>query len=159
MSTVESMPTNPTSGFVGQRVERFESIPLLQGRGRFGDDLAIKPGTLHAAVYRSSYAHARIVSIDVSRAEKMLGVRGVLTSEDVRSWSKPFINGVKVPMEMWALAMDKVRYVGEPIAVVIAEDRYLAEDALDGIAIEFESLPAVSSIDTAIFTEATILHE
>ncbi|NHC61939.1 xanthine dehydrogenase family protein molybdopterin-binding subunit [Paenalcaligenes suwonensis] len=159
MSTVESMPTNPTSRFVGQRVERVESISLLQGRGRFGDDLAIKPGTLHAAVYRSSYAHARIVSIDVSRAEKMQGVRGVLTSEDVRAWSKPFINGVKVPMEMWALAMDKVRYVGEPIAVVIAEDRYLAEDALDGIAIEFESLPAVSSIDTAISTGAAILHE
>ena len=159
MSTQESRPTSATSKFVGQRIERFESIPLLQGRGRFGDDLAVKPGTLHAAVYRSSYAHARIRSIDVTKAESMPGVRAVLTAEDVRAWSKPFINGVKVPMEMWALAMDKVRYVGEAIAVVIAEDRYLAEDALEGIAVSFESLAAVSSIDAAIAEDAPLLHE
>src|SRR5690606_33066594 len=159
MGTVESAPVSGASKFVGQRVERFESIPLLTGRGRYGDDLGVKPGTLHAAVYRSSYAHARIKSIDVSQAEKMPGVRAVLTPDDVRAWSRPFINGVKMPMEMWALAMDKVRYVGEPIAVVIAEDRYLAEDALDGIKIEFEALPAVSSIDGAMSDDAAILHE
>jgi len=159
MGTVETTPTSGVSKFVGQRVERFESIPLLTGRGRFGDDLAVKPGTLHAAVYRSSYPHARIKSIDVSLAEKMPGVRAVLTPEDVRAWSRPFINGVKMPMEMWAVAMDKVRYVGEPIAVVIAENRYLAEDALDGIKVEFEALPAVSSIDGAISDESAILHE
>lgn len=159
MSTVENAPVNSANKFVGQRVERFESIPLLTGRGCFGDDLAIRPGTLHAAVFRSSYAHARIKSIDVSLAEKMPGVRAVLTPEDVRAWSRPYINGVKIPMEMWAVAMDKVRYVGEPIAVVIAEDRYLAEDALDGIKIEFEVLPAVSAIESAIAEGSGLLHE
>ncbi|AHG65504.1 xanthine dehydrogenase family protein molybdopterin-binding subunit [Advenella mimigardefordensis] len=159
MSSVENAATGGTGKFVGQRIERFESIPLLAGRGRYGDDLGVKPGTLHAAVYRSSYAHARIKSIDVSQAEKMPGVRAVLTPDDVRAWSRPFINGVKMPMQMWATAMDKVRYVGEPIAVVIAEDRYLAEDAFDGIKVEFEALPPVSSIEGAMSGQSAILHE
>lgn len=159
MSTVESATTSGARKFVGQRVERFESIPLLTGRGRYGDDLGVKPGTLHAAVYRSDYAHARIKSIDVTQAEKMPGVRAVLTPEDVRAWSRPFINGVKIPMEMWAVAMDKVRYVGEPIVVVIAESRYLAEDAFDGIKIEFEAQSPVSSIEGAISKDSAILHE
>lgn len=159
MGTVEGASTSGAKKFVGQPIERFESIPLLTGRGGFGDDLAVKPGTLHAAVYRSSRAHARIKSIDVTRAERMPGVRAVLTPSDVRAWARPFINGVKQPMELWALAMEKVRYVGEPIVVVIAENRYLAEDALDGVKVEFESLPAVSTIDGAIADDASILHE
>ncbi len=159
MSSVDDAASGSAGKFVGKRVERFESIPLLTGRGRYGDDLGLKPGTLHAAVYRSSYAHARIKSIDVSQAEQMSGVRAVLTPEDVRAWSRPFINGVKMPMEMWSTAMDKVRYVGEPIAVVIAEDRYLAEDAFDGIRVEFEALPAVSSIEGAMTEGSAILHE
>ena len=159
MGRVEVAPVSGAKKFVGHPVEQFESVPLLTGRGRFGDDLAVKPGTLHAAVYRSSYAHARIKSIDVTQAERMPGVRAVLTPEDVRAWSRPFINGVKQPMELWVLAMEKVRYVGEPIVVIIAEDRYLAEDALDGVKVEFETLPAVSTIDSAISDEAAILHE
>lgn len=156
---VLDQPVKEIKKYVGQAVEQFESIPLLQGRGSYGDDLAVKPGTLHAAVYRSSYAHARIKAINVEEAEKMPGVRAVLTPEDVRSWSKPFINGVKSSMELWSLAMDKVRYVGEPILVVIAESRYQAEDALDKVKVDFEVLPAVSSIDSAIAENAGVLHE
>lgn len=159
MGAVDGASGGGDKQFVGRPIERFESIPLLTGRGGFGDDLAVKPGTLHAAVYRSSVAHARIKSIDVSQAEQMPGVRAVLTPDDVRAWSNPFINGVKLPMELWALAMEKVRYVGEPIAVVIAEDRYLAEDALEGVKVEFEPLPAVSTIDSAIAENAAVLHE
>lgn len=159
MGTLEAAPLIGAKKFVGQPVERFESIPLLTGRGGYGDDLAVKVGTLHAAVYRSSHAHARIKSIDVSQAENMPGVRAVLTPEDVRAWSRPFINGVKQPMEQWVLAMDKVRYVGEPIVVVVAENRYLAEDALDGVKVEFEALSPVSSITNAIADDAAILHE
>lgn len=159
MSTALYPEKREIKKFVGQPTAQFESTPLLMGRGSFGDDTAVKPGTLHAAVYRSSRAHALIKNIDVSQAEKMPGVQAVLTPDDVREWSRPFINGVKQPMELWALAMEKVRYVGEPIAVVIATDRYLAEDALEAIRVEFEALPAISTIDSAIADGATLLHE
>ncbi len=159
MSRPGSAPDTGAGKYVGRPIERFESIPLLTGRGSYADDLAVKPGTLYSAVYRSSQAHASIKSIDASQAERMPGVRAVLLPRDVQAWSRPFINGVKQPMQMWALAVDKVRYVGEPIAVVVAESRYLAEDALDGIKVEYEPLPAVSSIDAALEDGAAVLHE
>lgn len=159
MGTIDAAPLSGAKKFVGQPIERFESIPLLTGRGGYGDDLPVKVGTLHAAVYRSSHAHARIKSIDITQAEHMPGVRAVLTPDDVRAWSRPFINGVKQPMEQWVLAMEKVRYVGEPIVVIVAESRYLAEDALEGVKVEFEALPPASSISNAIAEDAAILHE
>lgn len=159
MSAVLDQSVKKTKKFVGQAIEQFESLPLLQGKGSYGDDLALKPGTLHAAVYRSSYAHARIKKINVDEVESMPGVHAVLTPNDVRAWSKPFINGVKSSMELWALAMDKVRYVGEPILVVIAENRYQAEDALEKVRVDFETLPAVSNIENALADEAALLHE
>jgi len=159
MHPLGSAPDIGARKHIGRPLERFESIPLLTGRGAYGDDLAVKPGTLHAAVYRSSQAHARIKSIDVSRAREMAGVRAILLPQDVKAWSRPFINGVKLPMQMWALAMEKVRYVGEPIVVVVAESRYQAEDALDGIKVEYETLPAISSIDMALQDQAAVLHE
>lgn len=139
---------------VGQSLERIEDDALLRGRGRYGDDLGVPPGTLHAAVLRSPHAHAEVVSVDPSAALAMRGVRAVLTGEDVKRWSKPFVVGVKQPMQHWALAVDRVRYVGEPVAVVVAEDRYLAEDALDAIRVEFRPLPAVVEIERACDPDA-----
>jgi 2-furoyl-CoA dehydrogenase large subunit len=86
-------------------------------------------------------------------------VHAVLAGKDIRPWSKPFVVGVKAPMEMWALAMDKVRYVGEPVAVVIAESRYLAEDAADLVTVDYEPLAAVVAIEDAIRADAPVLHE
>ncbi|MCX4172937.1 MULTISPECIES: xanthine dehydrogenase family protein molybdopterin-binding subunit [Paraburkholderia] len=143
---------------VGRSMERVEDPAILTGRGRYGDDIAVKPGTLHAAVLRSPHAHAELRSIDTDAALKLAGVRAVLTRDDLPGWSRPFVVGVKSPMEQWALAMDRVRYVGEPVAVVLAESRALAEDALDLIKVEYQTLPPVTSIENAIADDAPVLH-
>jgi 2-furoyl-CoA dehydrogenase large subunit len=145
--------------FVGRSMPRIEDASLLTGRGQYGDDVGVKPGTLHAAIVRSPHAHAAVNGIDTSRADRSPGVRAILTGRDIAAWSKPFVVGVKAPMEMWALAMERVRYVGEPVAVVIAESRYLAEDGADLIAVDYTQLPAVTTIDEAIKADAAVLHE
>jgi len=144
---------------VGQPMQRLEDPAILTGRGRYGDDIAVKPGTLHAAILRSPHAHAELVSIDTEAASKLHGVRAVLTRDDLRPWSRPFVVGVKSPMEQWALAMDRVRYVGEPVAVVMAESRALAEDALDLIKVEYAMLDPVTSIEQSVGGDAPVLHE
>ncbi|MGF6701264.1 2-furoyl-CoA dehydrogenase large subunit [Paraburkholderia sp. MM5496-R1] len=144
---------------VGQPMQRFEDPAILTGRGRYGDDIAVKPGTLHAAILRSPHAHAELVSIDTEAASKLHGVHAVLTRDDLRPWSRPFVVGVKSPMEQWALAMDRVRYVGEPVAVVMAESRALAEDALDLIKVDYAMLDPVTSIEQSVRGDAPVLHE
>lgn len=139
-------------------MERVEDEALLTGRGRYADDLGTRPGTLHAAFLRSPHAHADIVALDASAALTSPGVRAVLTGEDVKRWSAPFVVGVKQPMEHWSLAVDRVRYVGEPLAVVVAESRALAEDALDLIRVEYRGLPPVVTIDAAIAADAPLIH-
>ena len=145
--------------FVGRPMQRIEDVALLTGRGEFGDDAGVKPGTLHAAIVRSPHAHAAITRIDSSRAEAAPGVRAVLTGADLAGWSKPFVVGVKAQMEMWALARERVRYVGEPVAVVVADSRYLAEDAADLLLVDYEQLAPVTTIDDAIESGAPVLHE
>ncbi|MCQ9618317.1 molybdopterin-dependent oxidoreductase [Paenalcaligenes niemegkensis] len=159
MSTPISSTNTEDRPFVGRSIARHEDTALLTGRGSFADDLAVKPGTLHAAVLRSGHSHAHLRNLNVSAAEQLPGVRAVLTPDDVKAWSKPFISGVKQPVELWSLAVNTVRYVGEPIAVVIAESRYIAEDAIELIEVDYEPLAAVTSIDNAIAPEAPILHE
>jgi 2-furoyl-CoA dehydrogenase large subunit len=144
---------------VGQAIERLEDAALLTGAGRYMDDLPVAPGTLHAAILRSPHAHAELVAIDASAALALPGVAAVVTREDVRRWTQPFTVGVKQPMAHWCLAVDRVRYVGEPVAVVLAQDRYRAEDALDLITVDYRVLPAV--VDTraaAAAAAAPVLH-
>ncbi|HXF46836.1 MAG TPA: molybdopterin cofactor-binding domain-containing protein [Burkholderiaceae bacterium] len=143
---------------VGRARERLEDSTLLTGRGQYADDLGVKPGTLHAAIVRSPHAHAYVRGIDTTRALASPGVRAVLIGEDVKRWSQPFVAGVKAPVHHWALAIDRVRYVGEPVAVVVAEDRYLAEDGADLVRVEYEPLPPVVSIDDALAADAPLLH-
>ncbi len=123
-----TMAATATRGHVGSPRVRVEDQAILTGRGQYGDDAPMRPGTLHAAIVRSPHAHARVTRVDGDRAMAVPGVRAVLTPRDVAGWSRRFVVGVKQPMEQWAVAMDKVRYVGEPVAVVIAESRYAAED-------------------------------
>lgn len=144
---------------LGQSTPRHEDAALLTGRGRFGDDLGTAPGTLHAAVLRSPHAHARLLALDTAAALALPGVRAVLTGPDVQRWQQPFVVGVKAPMQHFVLAVDKVRYAGEPVAVVVAEDRYVAEDALDLLRADYEALPAVVDIDAACDAGAAVLHE
>jgi len=129
--------------YTGRGLARFEDGALLTGRGRFADDLPVAAGTLHAAILRSPHAHADIVSIDTSRAVTMPGVQGLVTGEDARRWTRPFTAAIKSPIEHWCVAINRVRYMGEPVAVVIASDRYRAEDALEAIDAAYRPLPAI----------------
>ena len=146
------------AAWVGRSVPRVEDAALLSGRGRFIDDVGVPPGTLHAAILRSPHAHATIAGIDVARARAAEGVTAVLTGAEVRALSASLVVGVKAPMECWPIAVDRVRYVGEPVAVVVAADRYLAEDALDLIEPRYEVLPAVVDPCAALGRDAPVLH-
>ena len=144
---------------VGQKILRTEDQTLLRGRATFMDDVPVARGTLHAAFLRSPHAHARIKSIDASKALAMKGVHAVVTGEDVRPLTKPLIVGFQNPMDYRGIALDKVRYVGEPVAVVCATDRYRAEDALQHIHVDYEVLPAVVDPVAACQEDAPILHD
>ena len=128
--------------WVGRSLERVEDEALLRGEGRFIDDLEPVPHAWHAAIVRSQLAHAR-VAVDATPALAVDGVRGVLTGEDVVRLSKPFAAGIESPVPHYAAAAGTARYVGEPLAVVVARDRYVAEDAAELVSVEYEPLDAV----------------
>jgi 2-furoyl-CoA dehydrogenase large subunit len=142
----------------GQSIERIEDAALLTGRGRFIDDLGVRPGTLHAAILRSPHAHAAIKSIDATAALEAAGVVAVLTGTDVVKLAAPLAVGVRAPIQCWPIAVDRVRYAGEPVAVVVAADRYLAEDALELIEVDYEPMEAAVDPVEAVASE-TLLHE
>jgi 2-furoyl-CoA dehydrogenase large subunit len=142
--------------WVGRSVLRFEDDALLRGEGRFIDDLDPVPGTRHAAVLRSPFAHARIVRLDPSAALEMSGVVGVLTGKDVVAMSRPFPAGIDSPVPHYSAAHETARYVGEPVAVVVARDRYLAEDAAELIEVEYEPLDPVLDPLAAVDTDACV---
>jgi len=128
--------------WVGRSVLRVEDDALLRGEGRFLDDLAPVARSFHAAVVRSQLAHARI-EVDATPALTAPGVVGVLTGADVAALSRPFPAGIETGTPQYAAAIDTVRYVGEPIAVVVARDRYLAEDAAELVEVDYDPLDAV----------------
>ena len=142
----------------GQSIERVEDAALLTGRGRYIDDLGVRADTLHAAILRSPHAHALVRSLDTAAALRAPGVAAVLTGADVMKLSSPLAVGVRAPIQCWPIATDRVRYVGEPVAVVVAADRYLAEDALELIEVEYEPLSALVDPLEAL-TATTLLHE
>jgi 2-furoyl-CoA dehydrogenase large subunit len=139
-------------------MERVEDAALLRGEGRFIDDVALLPGTLHAAFLRSPIAHGRIRSIATARALELPGVSAIITGADITRFTKPFVVGVKAPMQHWALAVDRVRYVGEPVAIVCADSAYVAEDAAALIDVDYETLPAVVDPEEATRADAPVLH-
>jgi len=147
---------------IGARVQRVEDPRFLAGVGRFTDDIKVA-GLLHVAFRRSDEAHARIVSIDTDEAASKPGVVAVVTAQDIEDLVTPVrvesrmknYNGTTNPV----LAADKVRYVGEPVVAVIAESRYLAEDAAELVMIEFDTLGDVTDPEAAIEPGAPLLHE
>jgi carbon-monoxide dehydrogenase large subunit len=149
------------SSLIGASVRRKEDPRLLTGRGKYAADFRL-PGMLHAAILRSTHAHARLGSIEASRALALPGVVAVITARDlgsveripVRLGPRPSLVACLQP----PLATEKVRYVGEPVALVIATSRYLAEDALDLIEVQYESLPAVADARGALAAGAPVLH-
>jgi 2-furoyl-CoA dehydrogenase large subunit len=146
------------AGWLGRSIERVEDAALLTGRGRYIDDLGVPPGTLHAAILRSSHAHAKIRAIDTAAAAAGPGVAAVITGAEVAALSLPLVPVLRAPLEGWPIAVERVRYVGEPVAVVVAADRYLAEDALDLIEVDYDPLPAVVDPLAALEPGAATLH-
>src|ERR1700704_3142783 len=116
---------------LGASILRKEDPALLSGRGRYADDLPVSHGTLHAHVIRSPHAHAKILRIDAAAALALPGVTAVITGEHVRKLTNPFLIALKQPVHQWSLAVERVRYVGEAVALVVAESRYVAEDAAE----------------------------
>ncbi|MGH2410497.1 MAG: xanthine dehydrogenase family protein molybdopterin-binding subunit [Chloroflexota bacterium] len=153
-----------TAPLVGQSVRRKEDPRLISGQGRYLDDIHL-PNTVHAALLRSPHGHARILSIDTSRARALPGVVAIYTGADLKDTANPLpcaFTAGGVPNNLpphRALAIDKARYVGDGIAVVVAEDEYLAHDALDLIEVEYEVLPAVVDAEKALEAGAPQLHD
>ena len=145
-------------GLIGRTVERVEDAGLLTGRGRYIDDLPVRRETAHLAILRSPHGHADIRAIDTAAARALPGVFAVLTGDDIARLTRSMTVGVKANVECWPIARDRVRYVGEPVALVVAENRYVAEDALDLIEVEYETLAAIVDPEKALATDASVLH-
>jgi len=152
------MPTR----YVGQNVKRTEDPPLLRGQARFMGDLRL-PGLRVVAFLRSPHPHARLVGIDASGALRIPGVETVVTGSDLGASVHPIRAEMRDPgykPSVWPpLALGKVRFVGEPVAAVVALDRYLAEDALDAIRVTYEPLAAVVDAEASMRADAPRLHE
>ena len=156
-----------TTRYFGERIKRNEDPRLLTGQGLYVDDVDL-PNMLHVAFVRSPYAHARIKNIDVSQARQREGVIAVYTAEALGDYWKPgpllvspppvdgivFNEKTQVP-----LAKDKVKFAGEPVVMVLAESRYIAEDALADIQVDYKSLEAVVDLEKALQPVSSIIHE
>jgi carbon-monoxide dehydrogenase large subunit len=144
--------TLPATRYIGESVLRVEDERVLTGRGRYVDDLQLA-GMLHAVFVRSPLAHARIASIDASRAREMPGVVDVVTAEELVAGTSPMVVHAELPNYrspvFHPLATDRARYVGDPVALVIAETRYQAEDARDAVEVDYDPLDAVVTADDA----------
>lgn len=145
--------------WVGAPVPRKEDAALLTGNARFIDDLEPVAGLRHAAILRSPHAHARIKRIDVARAAALPGVYGVFTGADVAGLINPIPSAVRAPIRNYPIAVDKVRYMGEPVAVAVALDRYIAEDAIDLIAVDYETLTPIVDPEAAMAKDSPLVHE
>ena len=150
--------TTNSHTWIGKDIKRREDPDLLTGRAEYTSDVKL-PGMLHAAVLRSPYAHARIVSIDTSAAKKLPGVHAVLTGREATEVLDPLPAFCAEPVVEHAIAVDKVRYAGEAVVAVAAESRYIAEDALELVQIEWEPLPPVIDVLEAMKPDAPKVHE
>ena len=156
-----------TPRYLGERIVRNEDARLLTGRALFVDDVQL-PGMLHVGFVRSNYAHGRLRGIDLSAASRKPGVVAIYTAADLGDYWRPgpllvppppieglvFHTCTQVP-----LARDKVRHVGEPIVMVVAESRYVAEDALEDVVVDVEPLDAVVDLEAALDSAAPLIHE
>lgn len=144
--------------WIGKDIKRREDPSLLMGTATSINDFKVV-GMLHAAVLRSPYAHARILSIDTTAARELPGVHAVLTGKDASEVVGPVPAFCIEPVVEPVVAVDKVRYVGEAVVAVAAESRYIAEDALDLIEIEWEPLPVVADALSGMQPDAPLIHE
>jgi CO/xanthine dehydrogenase Mo-binding subunit len=144
--------------WLGKSINRVEDPRFLRGEGRYLDDIKLE-NMAHAAIVRSPHAHAGIVSVDTQKAEALPGVVRVVTGADVAEHAAPLPSFGAGPIVQDMIAIEKVRHYGEAVAAVIAEDRYIAEDACDLIEIEYEPLPVVLDPAEARKDGAPLVHE
>jgi carbon-monoxide dehydrogenase large subunit len=150
--------TSPAGNPIGfGRMLRKEDARFLRGRGRYLDDITL-PDMLHAAILRSPVAHARITSIDTSAAEALPGVRAVITGATLESLGLAWMPTLSADVQA-VLATDKVRFQGQEVAMVVADDKYVARDALELIDVEYDVLPAVADARTALDPDAPVIRD
>jgi aerobic carbon-monoxide dehydrogenase large subunit len=147
--------------YVGQSIRRVGDRRLVTGSGRFVEDVRA-PGTLHAAFLRSPYASAEVRSIDTSEAAEHPGVVAVFTGADLQGMMSPLVTETEPPpgrrLERYPLATDRVRFTGDAVAVVVADDKYAARDAIELIDVEYEPLPAVADAKSATADGAPLVY-
>jgi carbon-monoxide dehydrogenase large subunit len=158
--------------FIGRSIKPDKSKRFITGHGMYVADVRL-PNMLHAAVLRSMHAHARILAIDATEALRLDGVVGVWTGREIEARISPFPESFEIHPLPWlegvkpvlqgprptVLAQRKVHYVGEPVAIVVAEDRHRAEDAVDAIGVDYEELPVVVDPEESFKSGATLVHE
>ena len=161
-----------STGFIGRSVKPDKSSRFITGNGMYVSDIRL-PNMLHAALLRSMHAHARIRAVDVKEALRLDGVVGVWTGREIEGRISPFPESFEIHPARWlegvkpvlhgprptALAQEKVHYVGEPVAIIVAEDRPKAEDAIEAIVVEYEGLPVVVDPEESLQPRATLVHE
>lgn len=156
---VSASPGTVATRYAGRRVERVEDTRLLTGRGSFVDDI-VRPGMLHACFVRSPYARATINGVDTTAAAALPGVHAVLTAADLNHEVKEAwhaVAGKDMPdTPRPPLAEGKVKFVGDPVALVIAESRYIAEDAVDLVDVDYQPLPAVADFRRALTSDVSV---
>jgi CO/xanthine dehydrogenase Mo-binding subunit len=156
------LPFDRPNSYIGRAVPRPNAARLTRGRGRFVDDIAL-PRMLHAAFVRSPHAHAAITAIDLTEARALAGVARVAEGAEIAEICKPWtgtlshLQGLRSPPQN-ALATDVVRWLGEPVAVVVAASREIAEDAAGLVWVDYDPLPAVTDAETALDANATVIH-
>ena len=160
--TSEKSPS--PSEWMGERLARKEDLRLVTGKGKYLADITI-PGALHAVFIRSEYAHANIIGIDLAEAESLPGVVAIYTGENIKDLINPMPQAIVKPNlpakypTFWPLAVGKVTFHGEPVALVIARDKYVAEDASELVLVDYEELPVVLDPETALSPDSTVVHE
>jgi len=154
--------TSVVGALTGARMTRKEDPRILTGRGRYVDDIQAA-GLLHGCFVRSPVAHAALRGVDTAAAKALPGVRAVLTAEDLKERTNPLDFGVPVEglttPAYTALTGDRVRHVGDPVAFVVAESRYVAEDAASLVGLDLDPLPAVVTADAATGEAAALVHD
>ena len=143
---------------IGRRLPKVDGIAQVTGEARYTGDIVL-PGMLFGKVLGSPYPHALIRNIDTAKAEKLFGVRAVMTGKDIKRIKVGIVLNHPETIDQYPMAIDRVRYIGEPVAAVAAIDEEIAEEALDLIQVEYEGLPAVFDPEEAMKPGAPIIHE
>jgi len=158
--TLQTLQETIQRRYTGRPVKRFEDLKIVRGQAGYTDDIDFADQH-YAAILRSPYAHAKIRRIDVSKAQSLPGVIYVLTGDEVVAHTKPMESRAapKSPTSHYIVAAGKVRYMGEPVAAVVAKDKYTAYDALELIEVDYEPLPVVTTIEDALKPGAPLIYE